>query len=75
MTNKPSVWVVSHGDGWAVRREGASRISSSHDTQAAAIDQGRDTARREHVELLWHGRDGKIQGRNSYGADQFPPKG
>jgi hypothetical protein len=31
-------YVVRHRDRWAVRREGADRVSSEHDTQAAASD-------------------------------------
>ena len=75
MSDNSNVWVVKDGDDWAVRREGASRASSRHDTQAQAISQARDTARREGVEMIWQGRDGKIQGRNSYGNDPYPPPG
>ncbi len=75
MNQKPNVWVVRDGDDWVVRREHASRASSRHDTQAEALDQARDTARREQVEMIWQGRDGKIQGRNSYGNDPYPPRG
>jgi hypothetical protein len=73
--SKPNVWVTREGDDWVVRREGAERASSRHGTQQDALAAGRDTARREKVELIWQGRDRKIQGRNSYGNDPHPPKG
>ncbi len=70
-----NVWVTRQGDSWVVRREGADRASSRHDTQREALDAGRRTARREEVELIWQGRDNKIKGRSSYGNDPFPPPG
>ena len=75
MADSENVWVVKQGDKWAVRREGADRASSLHDTQAAAKDKGRGTAQRDQVELIWQGQDGKIKGRNRYGSDPYPPKG
>lgn len=73
--SKRNVWTVPHGDGWANRREGSSRVSETFDTKREAQQAGRDTARRDHVEHLIQGRDGKIDERNSYGHDPFPPKG
>lgn len=73
--SKSNVWVTRDGDDWAVRREGSQRASSRHETQREALDAGRETARREQVELIWQGRDHKIKGRNSYGGDPYPPPG
>jgi hypothetical protein len=50
-------------------------VSETFDTKREAQQAGRDTARRDHVEHLIQGRDGKIDERNSYGHDPFPPKG
>ena len=73
---KKDVWVSPRPDGkWEVQRQGADRVSSIHDTQADAFQQGRDTARREGVELFVQGRNGQIVERNSYGNDPYPPKG
>ena len=69
------VHIVQRQTGWAVIREGATRDSSHHATQAEAIAQGTETARREGAELFIHGEDGKIRARNSYGNDPFPPRG
>lgn len=62
----------SHGAdrGWANRREGGKRASSTHDTKA-----GRAAAKKDGVEHLIHKKDGTIGDRNSYGNDPPPPKG
>lgn len=67
-------YVVPKGNGWAVRSEGSSRISSQHRTQAAAIRQGRSNAIRNGSELTIQGRDGRIRDRDSFGSDPCPPK-
>ena len=67
--------VVPHAGGWALRGAGNVRVTSVHDTQAAAAAAGRLAAERQHSELLIHGRDGRIRARDSYGRDLFPPKG
>lgn len=72
--SKKDIHVVPHESGWAVRREGGDRASSVHDTKADAMEQARDQGRRDHVEVVEHGRDGRIQGSNSYGNDPNPPK-
>jgi hypothetical protein len=61
--------VVPHQGKWAVRPEGAPEPTAIHETQAAAIAEAREIARREKSELLVHGRDGQIQFRDSYGHD------
>jgi len=65
--------VTTHSDGWQVRREGAERASSTHDTKAEAIERGRELARQEKVELVIHRRDGQIRDSDSYGNDPNPP--
>jgi Uncharacterized protein conserved in bacteria (DUF2188) len=68
--------VVPHDSGWAVRGEGNSRVTSTHDTQREAIDAGREIARNQGGELLIHGRNGQIRERDSVGNnDTYPPKG
>lgn len=70
-----NVHIVPHSEGWAVKIEGGERASSVHTTQQQAIDAGRERARREESELLIHGQNGQIRARDSYGPDDFPPKG
>lgn len=67
--------VVPRGDKWAVVGEGNSPAGSLHDTQAEAIDTGRDRAVRERSELFIHRPNGQIRDRNSYGNDPYPPEG
>ncbi len=61
--------------GWDVKRGGAARASSHHDTKRDAIDHGRAISRNQHTELRIHNRDGRIAGSDSHGNDPFPPKG
>ncbi|CAG2140911.1 hypothetical protein D3C81_1262060 [compost metagenome] len=61
--------VVPHGSGWDVIHEGARYAESHHATQDEAIQAGTGLARRQKVELLIHGVDGKIRERDSYGHD------
>lgn len=75
MANK-AIHTVSDGDVWINRREGeSSGIGGTYDTQAAAVEAGRELARSEGTEHLIHGADGEIRERNSYGNDPYPPKG
>jgi hypothetical protein len=75
MAKSKPVHVVPSGDGWAVRREGAQRASSRHDTQAQAERAGREIARNSETEFMLHGRNGRIRERDSYGNDPYPPRG
>ena len=72
---RSNIHIVPRESGWAVRREGATRDSSHHQTQSSATSAGRETAKRDGVELLIHGRDGRIRERDSHGSDPFPPRG
>lgn len=66
--------VVPHGDDWAVRGEGNSRVTSTHDTQGEAIERARDIAINQESEVVIHRPDGTIRDRDSYGHDPFPPR-
>ena len=67
--------VVPHQNGWAVKREGADRASSTHRTQSEAIERGREVAQNQRSELFIHGWDGRIRERDTHGKDPYPPKG
>lgn len=71
---KKDIHVVPRKDGWAVIKEGNQRAGSIHRTQAEALIQGRDQAKRDKVELVTHSRDGRIRDSDSYGNDPNPPK-
>jgi hypothetical protein len=68
--------VVSHGSGWAVRRAGASRVSSNHRTQAAAERAAKAAARKSGGgEVRIHGRNGRIRDSDTVGRrDPHPPR-
>ncbi len=66
---KPNIWVATHGDRWAVRREGVQDPLGVHDTQEKAIVAGRAIARAEEVELIIQGVDGEIREKDSHGHD------
>ena len=74
MSKKKDIHVVPHKDGWATRREGASRVGSTHPTQADAIGSGREQAKRDKVELVIHRPNGQIRDSDSYGNDPNPPR-
>lgn len=74
MTKKKDIHVVPHPAGWATRKEGASRSGSISNTQKEAQQKARQQAKREKVEVVTHGRDGKIRDSDSYGNDPYPPK-
>lgn len=66
--------VVPYGGGWAVRRENSDRVSSTHDTQAQAIQTGRQYAQNQGTELVIHRPNGQIRDSDSYGRDPNPPR-
>ena len=75
MADKKNIHTVPTQDGWANRRAGGKRASSTHDTKAEAQAAGRAAAKKDGVEHLIHKKDGTIGDRNSYGNDPHPPKG
>ena len=73
---KKNIHVVKRSSGeWAVERDEAKRASSLADTQREAIAHARTIAKREGLELVVHGENGRIREKNSYGRDPFPPRG
>lgn len=68
-------WTSPRDGQWAVKREGADRASSVHDTQAEAWSEARRLARGSGGEALLKSEDGRIRARNTYGKDPFPPRG
>ncbi|MEQ1759224.1 MAG: DUF2188 domain-containing protein [Vicinamibacterales bacterium] len=59
------------GYGWIIVQAG--RVLSAHRSQAAAAKAGRAVARRDHVELVIHGRSGQIRTKDSYGRESARP--
>lgn len=71
--------VVPNGDeGWAVRREGASRDSGHYGTQREAADAARRmTHNSGGGEVVTHRPDGRIRDSDTIppAKDPFPPRG
>lgn len=71
---KKDIHVVPHSEGWATKKEGATRAGVVVDTQREAIERVREQAKRENVEVVIHRKDGKVRDSDSYGRDPNPPK-
>lgn len=69
MSNKKNVHVVPHGDKWAVKTAGNTRVTSVADTQSAAAAAARQLAIKREGEVFIHRPNGQIRDRNSYGND------
>lgn len=73
--SKKNQHVVPKGDNWAVRGAGNSKVTKVVSTQNEAIKIARDIAINQGSEMFIHGKNGQIRERNTYGEDNFPPKG
>jgi antitoxin HicB len=70
---KGDVHVSKGGAGvWKVTQN--SRTISTHQKQSTAIQRGQREARQDKVDLVTHGRDGRVRSKDSYGNDPNPPK-
>ena len=67
--------VPNHDGGWDVKKGGADRASAHFDLKSKATEEGRKMSINQKTELFIHGKDGKIQERDSHGHDSYPPKG
>ncbi|MCY4001366.1 MAG: DUF2188 domain-containing protein [Bacteroidetes bacterium] len=67
--------VPNPNKGWAVKKGGSTRISRHFDRKADAVDHAREISKNQKTELFIHGKDGKIQRKDSHGNDPYPPKG
>jgi hypothetical protein len=76
MPRKPHINIEPRDGGrWAVQKDGTTRASRVFDDKSAAEARGRAQARREGAELVVKGADGRIQRRDSHGADDPSNKG
>jgi hypothetical protein len=67
-------YVVPTQGGWGVRGEHNSRLTVKTDTKAEAVKIGTNIAKNQGSELTILGQNGRIQNKNSFGNDPFPPK-
>ena len=59
--------------GWAIRRAGADRATGHFDRKSDAMKHARQLAHDSQSTLVEHGKDGRIRGSDTYGADPYPP--
>ena len=74
MAKKPNIHVVTHPDGWAVKKAGAQKASAVTNTQKEAIAIAKEIAKETKTELVIHGKNGEIRTKDSFGNDPNPPK-
>tara|TARA_R110002073_G_scaffold261538_1_gene424428 strand:+ start:2890 stop:3111 length:222 start_codon:yes stop_codon:yes gene_type:complete len=72
---KKNQHVVPHGSGWAVKGAGNQKATKVTSTQKEAIKVARNIAKNQKYELLIHNQKGQIRQKDSFGNDNFPPKG
>lgn len=67
--------VPNKNGGWDSKKGGADRASKHFETKKEAETYSRNLSRSESSELFIHGKDGRIQRKDSHGPDNHPPKG
>ena len=75
MTKGKNQHVVPHSEGWAVKGAGNEKSTKVVETQKEAIKIAREISINQGSELFVHGKNGQIRERNTYGDDNYPPKG
>ncbi len=73
--SKKNQHVLPHGDKWAVKGEKNDKATKVVDTQTEAIKIAREIAINQQAEVVIHRPNGQIRDKNSYGNDDYPPKG
>ena len=73
--SKKNQHVVPRGENWAVQGAGNQKATRIVPTQKEAIKIAREIAINQSSELFIHRQNGQFRERNSYGNDDYPPKG
>lgn len=72
---KKNVHVTPKGENWQVKTANSSKAYKIVNTQKEAIQIAKKIATNNQSELLIHGKKGQIRAKDSYGNDNYPPKG
>lgn len=72
--SKKNQHVVPSNGGWNVKGANNDKATKHFETKQPAIDYARQIAINQKSELVIHGRNGKIQDKDSFGNDSCPPK-
>jgi hypothetical protein len=73
--SKKNQHVVPRGNDWAVQGAGNQKATRIVSTQTEAIKIAKEIAINQKSEMFIHRPNGQIRERNTYGKDNFPPKG
>ena len=74
MANWNDRWVIPHDGGWAVAKEDRERVSAKFDTQAEAIERGREIVRNAGGgELTVLAENGQIREKDTVAPRHDPP--
>lgn len=75
MSKKTHHVVPNPSGGWDVKKGGAEKASNHFDKKTDAVDKGRQISQHQKSEFYIHGKNGKIQSKDSHGNDPNPPRG
>ena len=76
MSSKKTHHVVPNPyGGWDVKKGGSEKASNHFDKKTEAVEKGREISQNQGSEFYIHGKDGKIQSKDSHGNDPNPPQG
>lgn len=75
MAKKTHHVVPNPNGGWDVKKGGSEKASNHFDKKSDAVEKGREISQNQGSEFYIHGKDGKIQSKDSHGNDPNPPKG
>jgi hypothetical protein len=73
--SKKNQHVVPHGTHWAVKGAKNEKATKVVNTQSEAIKIAREIAINQQSELVIHRPNGRIRAKDSFGNDDYPPKG
>lgn len=73
--SKKNQHVVPRGNNWAVQGAGNEKATRIVSTQSEGIKIAKEIAINQKSEMFIHRPNGQIRERNTYGKDNFPPKG
>lgn len=71
---KKNIHVICDKNGWKMMKENTDE-EKYFDTKEEALEYSKQLAKKDKVELIIHNKDGIISNKNSYGNDDYPPKG
>lgn len=73
--SKKNQHVVPNNGKWVVKGAGNQKATKVTNTQKEAISIAREIAKNQKSELIVHNKKGQIRQKDSFGNDNFPPKG